>query len=64
MNIRKTRALIHFLKEDLAVPASGIDLALKQTEQPLLQLPIVLWHYGLVTLAELSQIFDWLEQWG
>jgi hypothetical protein len=63
MDIRKTRELIHFLREELAVPASGIDLALKHTEQPVSQLPIVLWNYGLVTLSQLSQIFDWLEQW-
>jgi hypothetical protein len=63
MDIRKTRELIKFLREELAVPTSSIDLALKQTEQPVSQLPIVLWYYGLVTLPQLSQIFDWLEQW-
>lgn len=63
MDIRKTRELIKFLREELAVPTSSIDLALKQTEQPVSQLPIVLWNYGLVTLSQLGQIFDWLEQW-
>jgi hypothetical protein len=42
MDIRKTRELIKFLREELAVPTSSIDLALKQTEQPVSQLPIVL----------------------
>ncbi|WP_155834800.1 DUF2949 domain-containing protein [Leptolyngbya sp. PCC 6406] len=26
------------------------------------QLPMVLWQYGLVSLAQLEDIFDWLEQ--
>jgi Protein of unknown function (DUF2949) len=25
-------------------------------------LPIILWQYGLVTLSQLNQIFDWLER--
>jgi hypothetical protein len=24
-------------------------------------LPMILWQYGLVTLKQLDQIFDWLE---
>jgi hypothetical protein len=64
MDISKTKKFIHFLQQDLAVPSSSIDLALKRTEQPLDQLPILLWQYGLVTLSQLNQIFDWLERCG
>ncbi|NJR51237.1 MAG: DUF2949 domain-containing protein [Leptolyngbyaceae cyanobacterium CSU_1_3] len=55
------RDLIQFLKDELALPASAIDLALRQAEQNTTVLPMILWQYGLVTLNQLDQIFDWLE---
>lgn len=53
--------LLHFLHQDLAVPQSAIALGLQRTTDTPTLLPMVLWQYGLVTLAELEQIFDWLE---
>ncbi len=53
--------LIQFLQEELALPKAAIALALKHCEQKINLLPIVLWQYGLVTLEQLDQIFDWLE---
>ena len=52
--------LIQFLQDDLAMSASAIDFALKRSGdfEPL---PMILWQYGLVSLEELEQIFDWLE---
>ena len=38
-------------------------MALRQTTEAPSLLPIVLWQYGLVTLHQLEQIFDWLENW-
>jgi Protein of unknown function (DUF2949) len=52
--------LIKFLREELAVPATAIALALRQPEQGA-NLPMVLWQYGLITLDQLNQIFDWME---
>lgn len=43
------------------MPKSAIVFALKHCEEKLNLLPIVLWQYGLVTLEQLDQIFDWLE---
>ena len=57
----KTNQLIRFLKEELAIPADSITLALQQCERMPNLLPMILWQYGLVTLAQLDQIFDWLE---
>lgn len=71
MSHSKFRALIRFLLRDLALPVSEVRLALRLSEQSapnaplketLTNLPMVLWQYGLVTLAQLDQIFDWLEQ--
>ncbi len=53
--------LIHFLREDLGIPAQQIRLGLRQVQQVPNQLPMVLWQYGLISLGQLEQVFDWLE---
>jgi hypothetical protein len=53
--------LLNFLREDLSLSSDSINLALKHVEQDPGPLPIVLWHYGLITIEQLSQIYDWLE---
>lgn len=53
--------LIKFLQEELAIPDASIALAQKQGEQDPNLLPMILWQYGLVTLEQLDQVFDWLE---
>jgi hypothetical protein len=53
--------LIHFLQTELGIPAEQIALALKQIQHSPHQLPMMLWQYGLITLGQLEQIFDWLE---
>jgi hypothetical protein len=62
MESRKLSRLIGFLKKELALPDAEIQLALKQSEQTSNFLPIILWQYGLVTLNQLNQIFEWLEK--
>lgn len=52
--------LIRFLQEDLAVPPDSLEIALRHQEH-CGQLPMILWRYGLVTLEQLDQIFEWLE---
>lgn len=53
--------LIQFLQDDLAISAASIQVALKHSEQDPGPLPMILWQYGLVTLEELEQIYDWME---
>jgi hypothetical protein len=62
MEAKKRLGLIKFLREELALPASAIELAMRYSEQNGAHLPMILWQYGLVTLNQLDQIFDWLEQ--
>jgi hypothetical protein len=38
-----------------------VDFALRQRESAYDPLPMILWQYGLVTLEQLDQIYDWLE---
>ena len=54
--------LIDFLQKELAIPANSITTALRHPEQNPGMLPMILWQYGLVTLEQLDQIFDWLER--
>jgi Protein of unknown function (DUF2949) len=51
---------IRFLEADLAIPTDNLLLALRHSEQTPSILPMILWQYGLVTINELDQIFDWL----
>jgi hypothetical protein len=53
--------LIKFLKEELAVPSASIAFALRHQNENVNPLPMVLWQYGLITLEQLDQIFDWME---
>jgi hypothetical protein len=53
--------LIQFLREELAIPPSSIAVALKYQEPDTSMLPMVLLQYGLITLEQLDQIFDWME---
>ncbi len=61
MNATKNSQFIEFLRDELAVPSDAIAVAVKHCEQNLGSLPMTLWQYGLVTLEQLDQIFDWLE---
>lgn len=61
MKSTRLQKLIQFLRDELAIPSASIDLAVRhQPDAPNL-LPMILWQYGLVTLKQLDQIFDWLE---
>ncbi len=51
--------LVRFLQEDLAIPPADLQFALERGEPG--SLPMILWQYGLVTLNQLNQIFDWME---
>ncbi len=53
--------LINFLQSELAISDSCIMLALHRQEEDPGPLPMILWLYGLISLEQLEQIFDWLE---
>lgn len=62
MESTKLAQFIRFLQEELAIPPNSIELALQHSDQTLSLLPMVFWQYGLVTLLQVSQMWDWLEQ--
>lgn len=54
-------SFLDFLQEDLALSRSEIVVALRGCQTSRGPLPMVLWQYGLISLEQLAQIFDWLE---
>lgn len=61
MTPRTYARLIQFLQDDMSISPSSIAVALRQSEHDPGPLPMILWKYGLITLEQLDQIFDWLE---
>jgi hypothetical protein len=61
MTVSNHANLIRFLQEELSIAPSSIQVALKHCEQDPGPLPMILWQYGLVTLEQLEQIYDWME---
>jgi Protein of unknown function (DUF2949) len=65
MQPTQQQRLIEFLEHELAIPTSAIAIGLRHQEPsaplPDNLLPMVLWQYGLLTIEQLDQVFDWLE---
>ncbi|HEY9760884.1 MAG TPA: DUF2949 domain-containing protein [Trichocoleus sp.] len=61
MATRTHTHLIRFLQEELSISTPSIELALRHIEQDPGPLPMILWQYGLITLEQLEQIYDWME---
>jgi hypothetical protein len=61
MTVNVTPNLIQFLQDELSISAASLQVALKHSEQDPGPLPMILWQYGLVTLEQLEQIYDWME---
>lgn len=60
MAITTQNRLLSYLREELAISAEAIEMAVRKREQDPGPLPMILWKYGLVSLDQLDQIYDWL----
>ncbi len=61
MKTKEFTQFMQFLQDDLAIPEASLQLALRYSDQTPSLLPMILWQYGLVTLADVNRIFDWME---
>ena len=52
-------ALLHFLQRRLGLSPSAIELRQRQAELEQAPLPIALWSFGLLSLKQLEEVFDW-----
>ncbi|MGK7880090.1 MAG: DUF2949 domain-containing protein [Crocosphaera sp.] len=53
--------LVNFLEQELNIPAESIALVERHPELPYSSFPMLLWRYGLITIAQLDRVFDWLD---
>ncbi|MDY7002760.1 MAG: DUF2949 domain-containing protein [Cyanobacteriota bacterium] len=60
---RKTTLFLNFLQEELAISAAAISVARKHSEASCGPLPMILWKFGMISLQQLQQIFDWHESY-
>lgn len=56
-----TTRLINFLKQELALSDQEMSVVLRDPDLGHGPLSILLWKYGLVSIDQLGQIFDWLD---
>jgi len=54
-----TDALLQFLQRRLGLSPSALELGQRQAELEQTPLPIVLWSFGLLSLQQLEDVFDW-----
>ena len=54
-----TDALLQFLQLRLGLSPSALDLGQRQAELEQAPLPLVLWSFGLLSLQQLEEVFDW-----
>ena len=59
----KNTQFLNFLHEELAISAAAISVARKHSEANCGPLPMILWQFGMISLHQLQQIFDWLESY-
>ncbi|MCM1983069.1 DUF2949 domain-containing protein [Lyngbya confervoides] len=55
--------LLKFLENEIGLESRAIDLALREVQFPF-QIPVSLWQYGLISLDEVSRIWNWVDSTG
>ncbi|HIK45635.1 MAG TPA: DUF2949 domain-containing protein [Leptolyngbyaceae cyanobacterium M65_K2018_010] len=60
MTLPLTTRLVNFVQAEFGLSSAEVQTALHHDDGPV-HLPIVLWQYGFITLAQLGCLFDWLE---
>lgn len=53
----KNKKIISFLKDEIGIDESSIELGLKLSFKNNTPLPILLWSYGILTIEELDQLY-------
>lgn len=53
---------IQYLQCDLGLSDAAIATVTRTQQLSVTELPIMLWNYGLISLKQLENIFDWIER--
>ena len=56
------RKIISFLIDDIGLEESSIELGLRLSIKNNTPLPILLWSYGILTIDELDELYNFLFQ--
>lgn len=54
--------LTQFLQDELKIAPAAIEMAQRLGRQQLGSMPMILWQYGVLSLSQLEQTWDWLEK--
>ncbi|MEX1317433.1 MAG: DUF2949 domain-containing protein [Synechococcaceae cyanobacterium] len=57
-------ALLRFLRQEMGLSENALALGLRQAALERAPLPVVLWRYGLLSLEQLEQVFQWQDSSG
>jgi Protein of unknown function (DUF2949) len=53
---------LQYLQQNLGLSEAALAIATRRQQPTTTELPIVLWNYGLITLEQLGEIFDWMAE--
>jgi hypothetical protein len=51
-----------YLQQNMGLSEAALAIATRQQQPTKTELPMVLWNYGLITLDQVGQIFDWMAE--
>lgn len=54
-------ALVRYLRRELGLSENALDLGVKQAELEQAPLPVILWRFGLISLAQLDGVLAWQD---
>ena len=54
------KKILSFLKDEIGLKESSIELGLKLSIKKNTPLPIILWSYGILTIEELDKLYTFL----
>ena len=60
MNKNYPENMIFFLKNEIGLELSSIELGIKLSIRENTPLPILLWSYGMLTIEELDKLYSFL----
>ena len=55
-------ALLRYLRHQVGLADSALELGLRQAQLEQAPLPVVLWRYGLISLEQFDQLLTWQDQ--
>ncbi|MFS6818811.1 DUF2949 domain-containing protein [Synechococcus lacustris Tous-12m] len=51
-----------YLRRDIGLSDDALALGVRQSVQEQAPLPVTLWRFGLLSLGQLDQVYDWQER--